>query len=133
MSLVLANRRVRRSERCSGNRNAQFDSEMAAPVMRMRTLTGTGAAAPQECEWKQGESAVWEQGRTQDISAPPVGRQWAVSVDGETESLKRAEEFVRLPLVGHRLYRLAGETESLKGAEEFSAPPVGRRWVVSVG
>jgi hypothetical protein len=38
---------------------SQFDTEMAAPVLKLRIPAGTGAEfSTQECEWKQGESAV---------------------------------------------------------------------------
>ena len=34
----------------------------------------------QECEWKQGESAVWKSGEGREVAAPPFGRRSALSV-----------------------------------------------------
>jgi len=65
-----------------GSEKVQFDTEMAAPVQRMRTPDGTGAVrSAKECEWKQG-----------------------VFGDGNEKSGERTAQMRRLPLVGdHRL------------------------------
>jgi hypothetical protein len=58
---------------------------------------------PGECEWKQGESAVANSGKSQGNLAPPAGRRSPVSVHPKHISERRVFEGVlRLPLVGDR-------------------------------
>jgi hypothetical protein len=79
------------------NRSVQFDAEMAAPVTRRRTPTGTGAdSSTIECEWKQGESA---RGR-KNLSLEKE--------DGRT--------LWRLPLVGEEALKVLRPRNHLTGA-----------------
>ena len=56
----------------------QFDTEMAAPVIRKDAKRHRSEPLQRECEWKQGDAAGVKRGEGRQL--PPVGRRWAVSV-----------------------------------------------------
>jgi hypothetical protein len=57
---------------------------MAAPVLRLRTPTGTGAyRSTKECEWKQGESAKGR--RKTFLRKEDEGTRWRLLLVGDRD------------------------------------------------
>src|ERR1700682_1780387 len=70
------------AERASPNGDAQFDTEMAAPVTELRTPTGTGANRSARVRMEAGRVGG---GEVQDGGGEDCASRWsAVSIIGDT-------------------------------------------------